>query len=360
MTDALPHLAALSESELLALLHRRDPSATAADARRLLASHFGRPDVPGETPRPVRRNLRQACAELTRRDTLQVVDRTTDPSDGFVKYLLRSPDGALHEAVRIPLLAQGCFSVCLSSQVGCAMGCTFCATGRLGLQRHLQAWEIVEAFRLVRAEAPGRVSGAVFMGQGEPFHNYDEVMRAAQAIAQPYTGRIAAAAISISTVGLVPQMLRFAAEKRPYRLVVSLTSALEAKRAELLPITKKHGLAELAAALRTVHAATGQRLTVAWVVMAGVNTGSEEVQALQQFLGDLPVRVNLIDVNDARENGYARAEPAELEAFRDRLQVLGQPIVRRYSGGQQRQAACGMLAATRWHEQAAGEQVSST
>ncbi len=346
--DPLPHLAALSEAELLALLRTRVPTATPTHARRLLAAWFARPGVKTDQPKPVRRELHQACAELTRSDTLQIIEMSTDPDDGFVKYLLRSPDGAVHEAVQIPLQAEGCFSVCLSSQVGCAMGCVFCATGRLGLQRHLQAWEMVEAFRLVRLHAPGRVSGAVFMGQGEPLHNYDEVMRAAAAIAQPYTGRIAADAITISTVGLAPQLLRFAAEKRPYRLVVSLTSAVEERRAQLLPITQKHSLSELAAAMRAVHAATRQRLTVAWVVMAGVNTGDDEVAALQALFGDLPLRINLIDVNDARPDGFVRAEAEELAAFRDRLQVLRQPVVRRYSGGRQRHAACGMLAATRW------------
>jgi 23S rRNA (adenine2503-C2)-methyltransferase len=227
------------------------------------------------------------------------------------------------------------------------MGCTFCATGRMGLSRHLAAWEIVSAFRTIRddLDPTERITGAVFMGQGEPLHNYDEVLAAAAILSDPSGGRIKAEAISISTVGVVPAMRRYAREGHRYRLIVSLTSAIEARRAHYLPVTKKWGLDELASAIRELHAAHGERVTVAWVVMGGVNTGQDEVDALGALLGDLPLRLNLIDVNDA---GFARASADELDAFRDRLRVLGVPVVRRYSGGRERHAACGMLAATRW------------
>ncbi len=264
-----------------------------------------------------------------------------------MKYLFRSPDGALSEAVRIPLKRPGAFSVCLSSQVGCAMGCTFCATGRLGLRRDLEAWEIVAAFLAVRDEAPGRTTGAVFQGQGEPFHNYDAVIRAARVLSHPCGGRISGEAITISTVGLVPGIRRFAGEGHPYRLIVSLTSALPGRRAELLPAASRWSLEELAAAIREYAAGLRGRMPVAWVVMGGVNTGADEVEALRRLLGDVRLRVNLIDVNDPRPGGFRRADDAERGAFMDRLQVLGVPIVRRYSGGFARHAACGMLAATR-------------
>lgn len=350
--DPRPHRSALREAELLALLQTSLLDATAAEARRLLAGWWGRADLQGERVKPVRRVATEAFAALTRADTLTVEERVTDPSDGFVKYLLRCPDGGLIEAVRIPLHAPGHFTVCLSSQVGCAMGCVFCATGRLGLRRHLQAWEMTESLRIVRNEAPGRVTGAVFMGQGEPLHNYDAVLQAAHVLRQPYAARIAADAISISTVGLVPQILRYAAEKQPFRLVVSLTSAVPERRAALLPITHKYSLPQLAGALRTLHEACGQRLTVAWVLLGGINSGEDEVDALQNLLRDLPIRINLIDVNDTREAGFARATDAERARFVDLLQRLGQPVVRRYSGGKARHAACGMLAAQRLSEEA--------
>jgi len=199
----------------------------------------------------------------------------------------------------------------------------------------------------VRDEAPGRVTGAVFQGQGEPLHNYAAVMRAAEILSHPCGGRIAAKAITISTVGLVPAIHRLASERRPYRLIVSLTSALDARRRELLPAAAAWPVAELAEAVRVYQRAAGGRVTLAWVLLGGINTGADEVEAIRELFHGVPLRLNLIDVNDSRPDGYRRATPAELAAFRDELRTLELPVVRRYSGGAARHAACGMLAAMR-------------
>ncbi len=342
--DATPHIASLDAEALLPLLQTRAPLARIGEARRLIASHFAIPGG-GRSCRPVGRATRDASEALVDRQPIELVEEVADDSDGFVKLLFRLADGALCEAVRIPLHKPGCFSVCLSSQVGCAMGCDFCATGRLGLRRDLAAWEIVEAFRLVRNGTPGRVSGAVFMGQGEPLDNYDAVLQAARVISLPYAGRIASEAISISTVGVVPAIQRYASEGHRYRLIVSLTSAIDSRRARLMPVSRKWGVADIAAAVTQLHARTGQRQTLAWVILAGVNTGADEVEAIARHFGHLPLRINLIDVNDARPQGYTRADEDDVAAFVDRLKVLGVPIVRRYSGGAAKHAACGMLAA---------------
>jgi 23S rRNA (adenine2503-C2)-methyltransferase len=321
------------------------------EARRVLAwalSHGhvadGRAQLDGMV-RPVSRAVRAAVAAHTTARRPEVVERVEDGVDGSVRYLFAAEDGARFEAVRIPLHKPGRFSVCLSSQVGCAMGCVFCATGRLGLARNLSAAEIVGAFCAVRDEAPGRVTGAVFMGQGEPLHNYEAVMQAASVLADPNGGRISADGITVSTVGLVPQIRRFTAEGRPFRLIVSLTSALPERRAALLPVAGRIPLEELAAALRAHHAVFQDRVTVAWVLMGGVNDGPEEVEALRALFGDVPLRVNLIDVNDDRPGGARRATAAERAAFMDALQVLRAPVVRRYSVGAAQASACGMLAA---------------
>ena len=220
--------------------------------------------------------------------------------------------------------------------MGCAMGCVFCATGRLGLDRNLSAHEIVGCFLAVRDEAPGRVTGAVFMGQGEPFHNYDAVIAAAQVLSHPCGGRVRAEGISISTVGLLPSLQRYAEEGHPYRLFVSLTSAVAEKRLDLLPVAGRSALPELAAVLRRVAARSGDRVTLAWVLMKGINTGPDEVEALQAHFGDLPMRLNLIDVNDSRPGGFERADDDERNAFIDALQVLRAPVVRRFSVGRGR------------------------
>jgi 23S rRNA (adenine2503-C2)-methyltransferase len=331
--------------DLAEVLRAENVAVRDGEARRVLAHALanGREGFP--SARPVPRAVEAAVDACVDRAPLEIVERATDPADGFLKYLFRLRDGSLVEAVRIPLEAKGRFTVCLSSQVGCGMGCTFCATGRMGLTRHLEPWEMVAQFMAVRAEAPGEVTGAVFQGQGEPLHNYSAVMKAAEILSHPCGGRISSKAITISTVGLVPAIHRFARERRPYRLIVSLTSAIDSRRQSLLPSASAWPVRELADAVRTYQQSHRSRATIAWVVLGGINTGRDEVDALRELFSDIPLRLNLIDVNDARPDGFRRATDEELSCFRDELRTLGIPIVRRYSGGAAKHAACGMLAA---------------
>lgn len=315
-----------------------------AEARRLMA-HVVADGLEGfPRSRPVPKRVEAAFDALVDRRAPEILECALDPSDGFLKYLFRYPDGSVAEAVRIPLEAPGRFTVCLSSQAGCAMKCAFCATGRLGLIRSLEPWEIVAQFVVVRREAPGRVTGALFQGQGEPLHNLDAVIEAAAILAHPCGGRISQEAITISTVGLVPGILRLAELRSPHKLIVSLTSAIDEKRRRLLPVAAAWSVEELASSIRTYQRAIGGRITLAWVVLGGINTGADEVEALRTLFAGVPLRLNLIDVNDARPDGFRRATESELSGFRDRLRTLGMPVVRRYSGGAARHAACGMLA----------------
>jgi 23S rRNA (adenine2503-C2)-methyltransferase len=338
------HLFGMLPEDLAQLLRANGVNVRDGEARRVLAHAVAHGWDGHPVSRPVPRLVEEAVEKLTTRERLELVERVTDPSDGFVKYLFRLRDGALLEAVRIPLERENRFTICLSSQAGCAMACDFCATGRLGLARHLEPWEIVAQFIAVRDEAPGEVTGALFQGQGEPLHNFGAVMRAAEILAHPCGGRISAKNITISTVGLVPKILELAKDPKPYRLIVSLTSAIDERRRSLLPAASAWPIAELAEAVRAYQRAKGGRVTLAWVVLGGINTGDDEVSALREHFGELPLRLNLIDVNDARENGYRRATAEELARFRDALRVLEVPVVRRYSGGAAKHAACGMLA----------------
>ena len=319
---------------------------TPAEARRVLAHlrSYGHATLDG-MKRPIRGAVRERLEARFHWRRPAVVDRVPDSSDGSVRYLLRFADASVAEAVAIPLHKDGAWTVCLSSQVGCAMRCDFCATGRLGLKRNLSADEIVGSWLVVRDEVPGRVTGAVFMGQGEPFHNYDQVIAAAAALSHPCGGRIAAKAITISTVGLVPKIRRYADEGHPYRLIVSLTSAVQERRARLVPVAAKWDVTEVADALRQYHAACGRRLTVAWVLMGGVNHDAAEIEALRALLADIPWQLNVIDINDARDDGYRRVTKAEDDAFFDGLRTLGVPFIRRFSVGAEQHSACGMLAA---------------
>jgi 23S rRNA (adenine2503-C2)-methyltransferase len=182
------------------------------------------------------------------------------------------------------------------------------------------------------------------MGMGEPLLNYDAVMRAAGILAAPCGMAIAAKAITISTAGIVAGIRRFTSERRPYRLLVSLTAADPARRRELMPVEAGNPTADLMDALRAYHAATRRRVTLAWVMLAGINTGVSDARALADLTAGLPVKIDLIDVNDP--SGRFRPPAAdERDRFRDALRAhLHAPVARRYSGGQDIHAACGMLA----------------
>jgi 23S rRNA (adenine2503-C2)-methyltransferase len=278
-----------------------------------------------------------------RLDRLEVVDRRRSRLDPFVKYLFRSEDGHVFEAVRIPL-ERPRWSVCVSSQVGCALACTFCETGRLGFTRNLEAWEMVEQVLTIRRESPERpVTGVVFQGQGEPFQNYDEVIRAAEVLRHPCGGRIRGDRITISTVGILPLIERYTDEGHPYRLILSLTSAIAERRATLVPVGRRYDVAELAAAMRRHAAARGGPVNLAWVLMAGVNTGPEEARELARLFAGVAVRVSVIDVNDP-SGRFRPPNFAERGRFLSGLAEHGIAFVRRYSGAPDIHAACGMLA----------------
>jgi 23S rRNA (adenine2503-C2)-methyltransferase len=321
---------------------------TARLARRLQAAVLqrGGEAVPAALPE-VPRRLLDAVRAATRVPRLELLDKVVSPRDGFAKYLFHGDGDGVFEAVRIPLLHRPGgekYVVCVSSQVGCAMGCKFCATGRLGFTRNLAAWEIVDQVAQVRRDADFPVRGVVFMGMGEPLLNYDRVMGAAEVLSEPVGLGIESKAITISTVGVVPLIRRFTAERRPYRLIVSLTSADPAVRRALLPVEAVHPLPELMAAVREHQAATGKRVTLAWTLLSGINTRPEDARRLAELTAGLPVRLDLIDVNDATGE-YAPPSDAERNAFHDALtRELGQPVARRYSGGADVHGACGMLA----------------
>jgi 23S rRNA (adenine2503-C2)-methyltransferase len=237
--------------------------------------------------------------------------------------------------------------VCVSSQVGCALACAFCETGRLGFTRNLEPWEMVEQVLTLRREGPERpVTGVVFQGQGEPFQNYDAVIQAAEVLRHPCGAHIRGDRITISTVGVLPMIERYTDEGHPYRLILSLTSAIDGKRARLVPIGQRYAVADLVAAMRRHAQRRGGPVHLAWVLMAGVNTGAEEAGALARLLEGTPVRVSVIDVNDPTGQ-FQRAGDAERGAFLEALAARGLPFVRRYSGGPDIHAACGMLAARR-------------
>src|SRR5438552_8341383 len=264
------------------------------------------PVISDRTVRGLSKASATALAEAAAWPDLEIIERRLS-ADGFLKYLFRLTDGREIEAVRIPLpdpdqaralkerrrnggaapleaLPTAKYTVCLSSQVGCALACDFCATGRLGGIRSLKTWEILAQLRIIAREADHPVRGAVFMGMGEPLLNYDNVIRAARIMSDPAGPAIAAKAISISTAGVLPAIRRFTAEGHRYRLILSLGAPTSAERRLLMPIEDRWALPAVMAAMRAHAAARGQRVTLAYVVLGGVNASPVHARALGELI----------------------------------------------------------------------------
>lgn len=295
----------------------------------------------------LKRTVWKAIRDAARIPHLEVIEKAVSPTDGFAKYLFRGNGPEVFEAVRIPLMhrpGDEKYIVCVSSQVGCAAKCAFCATGRMGFKRNLATWEIVDQVVKIQADSDYPIRGVVFMGMGEPFLNYARVMSAAQILSDPSGQAIDAKAITVSTVGLTPMIRRFTAEKRPYRLILSVSSALSARRDELLPMNQNYPLDALVDALRDYQAATGRRVALAWTMMAGVNMSREEMRALARLTQGLRILLDLIPVNDPTGR-FRPPTKAELDVFLDIVrEEVACPIVCRYTGGKDINGACGMLA----------------
>lgn len=306
-----------------------------AHRARNMADVWGTPQVPAHV-----RDWVQANATLPR---LSIVERRK-ASDGFVKYLFESPLGGRFEAVRIPLFDTK-YVVCVSSQVGCALACSFCMTGKLGFQRNLETWEIVDQVLRIRDEADRPVRGVVFMGMGEPLLNYANATKAARILCHPAGLAISGRSITFSTAGWVPGIRRYRADRLPWRLIFSVTSAIPEKRAQVLPVERTWPLETLVEEIRAYALERKERAMVAYVMISGFNTGLEDARALETRFAGVPLKLDLIDVTDPTGR-YQPPSAEELATFRNYLQALKVPIARRYSGGKDIGAACGTLEAS--------------
>ncbi|MGA2015999.1 MAG: 23S rRNA (adenine(2503)-C(2))-methyltransferase RlmN [Opitutaceae bacterium] len=274
----------------------------------------------------------------------------TASSDGFTrKFLLELADGARIETVLMRFTGRA--TACVSSQAGCAMGCVFCATGQMGFGRHLSAGEIVSqvvraARALLAAREPKRLRNVVFMGMGEPLHNYDAVMRAVDILRDPGGLALGAGRITLSTVGVVPGIRRMADEARPIHLAVSLHSADQAERALLVPAASRWPLDELMDACRHFCSALGRRIFFEWALIEGRNDTAAHAHAVGRLIRGLPAHVNLIPLNPTA--GYPGAASGG-EAARRFQRVLaddyGLPSTVRQRRGIDIGAGCGQLAA---------------
>jgi 23S rRNA (adenine2503-C2)-methyltransferase len=263
--------------------------------------------------------------------------------DGTEKFLLRLADGQRIESVFIPDTPAMTF--CISTQVGCAMACSFCLTGRMGLTRHLSAAEIVGQVRVLAGALSMRDVrfNIVLMGMGEPLHNYDETMRALRILADDHGYAISPRRVTLSTVGLLPALERLAREPIMPNLAISLHAPTDAQRGELVPINRKYGVAEIIDACKRFPLKRRSRITFEYVLLAGVNDAPADARRLAKLLAGVKSKVNLIPLNAAAGIPFERPSDDVIDHFAAILAEHHLIVSVRKSRGRDIRAACGQL-----------------
>ena len=262
------------------------------------------------------------------------------------KFGFQCPDGLLVEGVLIPSL--GRVTACLSSQVGCPLNCSFCATARLKPRRNLSAGEIFDQVVLLHdasQEAYGtHLSNLVFMGMGEPLLNYDNVTAAISHMTSEKGLGISPRRITLSTAGLTKEITRLAREKVKFNLAISLHTANDLKRSSLMPVNKSNPLPELAETLKLFYRETGTRISYEYLLMKDFNDSVRDARELAAFCKITPCKINLIEYNEVEGSTHQKTTPEKMQAFVDFLESLNMIVNIRRSRGQDIDAACGQLA----------------
>ena len=288
------------------------------------------------------KQLRESLAADYPLDVPLVKDRQVS-SDGTRKYVLEFADGAIAETVAIPA-DDGRLSVCCSTQAGCAMGCVFCATGRSGLTRSLYPGEITDQVAFVQHDIGCRVTNVVFMGQGEPFANYDNVLGALRILNSGELFGIGARHLTVSTCGIVKGIERFSAEPEQFTLAVSLHAAIQDIRDTIMPAVRKDDLEKLHDALYRYTQATGRRFSFEYALIKDINDNEECLEALVAYSRNLLCHVNLIPLNDIPGSAFKPASASTLNLWEKTLNDAGIACTIRKSKGADIAGACGQLA----------------
>lgn len=269
--------------------------------------------------------------------------------DGSRKYLLQFFDGVSVETVGMP--NRNKLAVCISSQAGCAMGCAFCATGLAGLSRSLTAQEMVDQVLHVARDFGERVTSVVFMGQGEPFANFDATVQALRILNDPDGLAIGARHLTVSTCGVIPGIRRFAELPEQFTLAISLHSAIQGTRNQLMPGVKKYTLLRLHEAIQLYVEKTGRRPTYEFAMIDGINDTNPEMQALVDFCAGTLCHVNLIQLNNSPDSPFRPSPIEKVESLQRRLTMHGVETTIRNSRGSDIDAACGQLKQRRFRAQ---------
>ena len=293
-------------------------------------------------PKDFRSRLEAECSA----NPVSVLETVVSRLDGTVKLLYRLGDGNVIEGV-LMRYSYGC-TLCLSTQVGCRMGCLFCASTLDGCVRGLTAGEmlgqIVCANTLLAAEGKGEhVGNIVLMGSGEPLDNYDEVVRFLRILRHPEGLNIGMRSVSLSTCGLVPQMLRFAEEGLPVTLSLSLHAPNDELRRRIMPVAKRYAMADVLSACRTYIEKTGRRVIIEYALIHGINADVRQASELAHVLRGMQCHVNLIPLNSVPERGLCGVSEREVRAFKEALEAAGISVTRRREMGDDLEGACGQL-----------------
>lgn len=297
------------------------------------------------TPWP--KELRDEAATHLAWDELTMEDVRVSERKNAIKFLFSCADGSKIESV-IMRYESDRNTVCISCQVGCPMKCAFCATGAMGFTRNLTASEIYEqvihAARWLKKERNEHVSNVVYMGMGEPMHNYDVVMESVRLLNDPKGFGIGVRHISISTCGIVPGILKLAKEPEQVNLAISLHSAVEATRSKIMPVNRAYPISELMRAIRTYVATTNRKVMFEYLLIRGVNDSREDAESLADLLEENPrlYHVNLIKYHDT--HAFVSTDQEHRRRFLQWLRDRGIPVTPRHSFGEDILAACGQLA----------------
>lgn len=338
--DTRPDLGAMDVPELEAALEARGHPRF--HARQIFAWIYKKGVADFEQMTDLSRQLRSDLAANFRIATPMLVAKETS-IDGTVKFLLALDDRANIESVFIPDTPSQTF--CISTQVGCAMKCGFCLTGKMGLLRNLTAGEIAGQARVLAGELGLRESkfNIVLMGMGEPLHNYDNTMKALRMLADEHGLAVSPRRVTLSTVGVLPALERLASEPLMPNLAISLHATTEDQRDALVPVNRKYGLEDILNAARRFPARRRNRITFEYVLLRGVNDTADDARRLVRLLGNIRCKVNLIPLNEAAGIHYARPSDQRINAFAKILAGAGLSVSVRKSRGRDIRAACGQL-----------------
>ena len=285
--------------------------------------------------------LREQLSAAFRITTAEPLEKLVSKIDGTRKYVLRLYDDNVIECVFMRYHHGN--SVCVSSQVGCRMGCRFCASTLDGCVRNLSAAEMLAQVYAIERDTGERVSNVVIMGSGEPLDNFDEVVRFIRMLSDEHGLHISQRNITLSTCGIVPKILELAKLNLQITLALSLHAASQEVREEIMPVAKAYGLSEVLSACRTYHEQTGRRLTFEYSVVRGVNDTREEAKKLAALLRGMHGHVNLIPVNPIKERDFESPDRRTVETFREVLERNGIAATVRREMGRDISSACGQL-----------------